>query len=175
LKQSCEKRKKALNYPRFGAQYEQALLNLNWNEVGCSSLKRRFIKQSHSAKKIIIAASIIVLNIIGISYANFNEGISLKAHVSTSDIQIAFGDGDLEYIQGTVFNSKVDYANDRLTVIAEVYSDYKGILHYTVENTGKLPVKINNEVIEPNNQKSFRMNIDSSFTGAIVDYSQLID
>ena len=124
-------------------------------------------------KKVIIAASIIVLNAIGISYANFNENINLIANVSTSSIEVAFRSGDLKHISGNVVGSHVEYESDKLTVIAEVYSDYQGILFYTVENNGRLPVKVNNEIIEPNDYKSFQIDVNSSFKGTTVEYSQI--
>jgi len=138
-------------------------------------LKRKSVKRSNSAKKVIIAASIIVLNVIGISYANFNENINLLANASTSNIEVAFRNGDLKHISGNVIGSHVEYESDKLTVIAEVYSDYQGILVYTVENNGRLPVKVNNEIIEPNDYKSFQIDVDSSFTGNTVEYSQISD
>jgi len=87
-------------------------------------------------------AFIIPLNFIGISYANWNNGLDVKSSVFTGIIEPLFCDEfSLDIIQGNGdLNISID---DRATMIVEgrVYTDYKAFINYCLKNEGTVPMK----------------------------------
>ena len=99
--------------------------------------KRRTIKPY-----ILLAAFIIPLNLIGISYAYWNDGLDIINSVSTGLIDPLFcEDYTLNVVQGK--GDLIVSIEDRstLTVEGRVYSDYKAFINYCLQNEGTVPVK----------------------------------
>ena len=96
------------------------------------------------AKAIIVLVSITLLNIYGISYAYWNNNLQIATSISTGNMDVQFNNADsvcdFETIQGEGA-LKARIGADEIIVEGEVSSDYKGVLDYSVINTGSIPAK----------------------------------
>lgn len=109
---------------------------------------RRRIKRIRTSEVIILIASIIVVNFIGVSYAYWTESSNINVNLSTSmgNIDPQFCSKYLlEPIKG---NGELSVSfEDEYTMIIEgvVEPDYKAFLHYCVVNKGSIPAKYDNQ------------------------------
>lgn len=96
----------------------------------------------HRGKTIIIVTSIVVLNIFGVSYGHWNEGLAVQTSVLTGSIDPVFDDRyQVDWVQGSG-NLSVgfdDHYNMKITGDAEPGS--KAVVHYYLTNQGSIPVK----------------------------------
>jgi len=125
------------------------------------------IKKPFSGKNIIIGVSLILLNIVGISYAHWSEQLEITSSITSGKADAIFcKDYNLEVIRGngslTAARQKDEY--DKWTIMdvsGKVEPGYKAFLHYCVINTGTVPfvfddqhIKLDNGIVLQLSQKS---------------------
>lgn len=115
----------------------------------------------------------IALNLIGVGYAAWNEGVSINSTISTGSIDVIFSNvnfnnnpnGDKEDNGNKKSNDiKLDFNSDTILVSGTMYYNNDIVLKYEVMNNGTLPVDISsvsNEKYEFENGGFIIVNPDS--------------
>ncbi len=120
-------------------------------------------KKRHTGVIIILLLSIAFLNLLGISYAEWNNDVDIATKFLTGNADIKFCDHYIKTNNGEE-NLRVDYNHDNtiMFVKGEVSSDYNGFLHYYVKNNGTVPVKFKSKILNPNDSIKLKRHIKSN-------------
>ncbi|SES86991.1 hypothetical protein SAMN05660297_00789 [Natronincola peptidivorans] len=100
-------------------------------------------------KYIIIISAIVLLNLIGVGYGYWTEGLQMKASVSTGTL-------DIDVYKTSIANNEIEGLvaypeGDRIRVEGEIPDNFKGtevILSYSVRNIGTVPVLVEDSTID---------------------------
>lgn len=124
-------------------------------------------RKKHSVMKTVIFMTLITaLNLLGISYGQWQDGISNEIQISTGFIHPDFS-GKVEVKKSGDFNElKASSKTDKNTgskyvkLTGEIDSDKEGrlTLNYTVINKGTLPIKLDGEAFGELNKDLLRRN-----------------
>lgn len=110
-------------------------------------------------KSIFLVAIFIFFNVLGISYAYFKSEVEVTNILSTGEIRLVFiQDYNIEPDE-SVKDFKVDIRDEAFVFSGNVSPHYQGILTYNVQNTSGIPILYREEVILPNETKSFQLDI----------------
>lgn len=112
---------------------------------GLVAKKRRGFKGMY----IILISSIIGLNLMGVGYSFWNEGLQVKTSVSTGEIEIELEEYSIEGDLGEGTGLMINFENDTININGEIPVGYRGGLNYYIRNKGNLPIVINGEKVEP--------------------------
>ena len=107
--------------------------------------KGRFFKARH----IIFICLIVVLNILGVGYGYWNDGLQVQTGIYTGEIQIEFEGHNVEGDFGGAGGLEVNFGDDLISIGGEVAPGYTGRLNYYIRNKGSIPIMVNGERIEP--------------------------
>jgi len=98
-------------------------------------------KKKRSGINLMIISSILSLNLIGIGYAQWNDGLNIVTSISTGNIDPIFIEKNIDNLndKGTLTAKMLD--KRIIWVEGQVETDYEGILSYGLQNNGSIPVK----------------------------------
>lgn len=118
-------------------------------------------KNRLQGKHIILISSIIMLNILGVSYGYWSDGLVMATSIRSGKLDAKFIMD--RNINNSIDGLSIDISSDgkTITIGGEVSSEYTGMIYYTIENTGSIPVIVSNEEIPRNGSRDFELNITS--------------
>jgi hypothetical protein len=116
-------------------------------------------KHNNLGVNFILLTTIITINLLGISYAHWDNQLDINTSISTGIMEPSFirdyqldnnGKGDLQikFYKDSKSGKNIDTYNI-MEISGEVYPGYEGELTYYIENKGTIPIKIKGEQIEP--------------------------
>ena len=107
--------------------------------------------------------AILSLNLVGISYAKWNNGPELAASLHTGNMEPAFGENlKLKGRGGGKLKAKLDKAGN-INIEGRVITGYKGDLKYSILNDGSIPFKYMGESIELNDGLELQLKQNNTF------------
>lgn len=120
------------------------------------TLKR---KRKQVGKKLIIISSIVLLNMMGVSYAYWTDQLQIVTTLSTGGINPVFSEGNIKIVRAdgdendsksTLSNLNLELKDDNHTIVikGDIEEGYKAIIDYGINNNGTIPIKYNQN---PNN------------------------
>lgn len=108
-------------------------------------MARKAKKYRISGKTIILMTSIILTNMMGISYAVWNGGLDIGATIGLGTFDVAFDRCYIENIQGEGDLSVRRVDEDTIELKGEVSPDFEGTLNYSIVNKGSIPAYFEGE------------------------------
>lgn len=138
-------------------------------------------KRKFRPRYILIISSIVLVNMVGVSYAYWNDSLEIDTHISTGILETKFTEakitreGDSIEGEGIVKASSNENKITISTTEGGVSENYKGKLRFKVENTGSIPIVIkkgveelsqlntSNRVIKPKESATYELEVDAHF------------
>lgn len=129
------------------------------------------MKRKKSNSKIIIICVTVLLCMLSISYAAWNDKLSLDAAANTGSIKLDFTVDSYEGLDIT----EIEYDDEEIYFQAQM-PEQEGTLKIKVENTGLLPVKlwVNKKdyiILDLDSERDINLTITPEFAGTNIYYS----
>mgnify|MGYP000850251053 FL=1 len=107
-----------------------------------------------------LVASIVMLSFIGISYAYWDDSVSVNDSVTTGEVKPQFSNEykieDIEG-EGNIYVNFVDN-NTTMNITGEVKPGYKATLYYSLCNGGTIPIKLYGQNINQSSEYNIMPN-----------------
>ncbi|SDJ94485.1 hypothetical protein [Natronincola ferrireducens] len=121
-------------------------------------------KRKSIGKYILLIGAIVFLNLIGVSYGYWNDGLQLITSITTGRLDVRFARNPSVSIElpDVHLTPVVSWDGDRITIEGEVPSEHVNqwvTLNYSVENTGTIPVRLGGQIIQPQSSGYFNQTI----------------